>query len=73
MIEASVQFNFELAIASPKKFRPDKKIIKWAKNKKAKLLITKDPFEAVNSADCVMTDKWISMGEEVNEKKNAKW
>ena len=32
LIEASVQFNFELAIASPKKFKPDKKIIAWAKN-----------------------------------------
>ena len=72
LIEASVQFNFKLSIACPKKLEPNQKIIKWAKNKKAKLLITKDPFEAVNSADCVMTDKWISMGEEVNEKKKKK-
>ncbi len=72
LIEASVQFNFELAIASPKKFRPDKKIIAWAKNKKAKILITKDPEEAVNLADCIMTDKWISMGDKVNKKKKKK-
>ncbi len=72
LIEASVQFNFELAIASPKKFKPDKKIIAWAKNKKAKILITKDPEEAVNLADCIMTDKWISMGDKVNKKKKKK-
>ena len=38
----------------------------------SKILITKDPFEAVKSADCVMTDKWISMGDEVNKKKKKK-
>ena len=72
LIEASVQFNFQLSIACPKKLRPNNKIIKWAKKNKAKILITKDPFEAVKSADCVMTDKWISMGDEVNKKKKKK-
>ena len=33
---------------------------------------TKDPAEAANLADCVMTDKWISMGEKVNKKKKKK-
>ena len=72
LIEASVQFNFQLTIACPKKFEPNKKIIKWAKSKKAKILITRDPAEAANSADCVMTDKWISMGDKVNQKKKKR-
>ena len=72
LIEACVQFNFQLSIACPKKLRPNKKIVNWAKSKKAKILITKDPAEAAVSADCVMTDKWISMGEEVNKKKKKK-
>tara|TARA_Y100000590_G_scaffold327771_1_gene372135 strand:+ start:1200 stop:2123 length:924 start_codon:yes stop_codon:yes gene_type:complete len=72
LIEASVQFNFQLSIACPKKLSPDKKIINWAKSRKAKILITKDPREAVNSADCVITDKWISMGDDVNKKKKKK-
>ena len=36
LIEAAAQFNFQLAIACPKKFRPNKKIIKWAKKKTRK-------------------------------------
>ncbi|MDC6465208.1 ornithine carbamoyltransferase [Pelagibacteraceae bacterium] len=72
LIEAAVQFNFELAIACPKKLKPDNKIIKWAQNKGAKILITEDLKEAVNSADCVMTDKWISMGDKVNKSKKKK-
>ena len=69
LIEASVQFSFQLMIACPKKFKPYKKIVKWAKNNNAKILITKDPVEAVSLADCVMTDKWISMGDKGNKKK----
>ncbi len=72
LIEAAAKFNFELSIASPKQFKPDKKIVKWAKSKKAKILITKNPKEAVNQADCVMTDKWISMGDKLNKKKKKK-
>ena len=72
LVEAAVKFNFELAIACPKKFRPDKKIVKWAEEKKAKILLTKDPKEAANSADCIMTDKWISMGDKVSKKKKKK-
>ena len=72
LIEASVQFNFELAIACPKNLVPNKKILKWAKNKKAKILITNDPNKAASLADCVMTDKWISMGDKVNMKKKKK-
>ena len=68
LVEASVQFNFQLAIACPEKFKPNNKIIEWAKRKKSKILITKDPAKAVNLADCVMTDKWISMGERANKK-----
>tara|TARA_B100001123_G_scaffold412941_1_gene510790 strand:+ start:88 stop:1005 length:918 start_codon:yes stop_codon:yes gene_type:complete len=72
LIEAAVQFNFNLVIASPKKFKPNKEILKWAKNKNVKILLTKDPKEAANSADCIMTDKWISMGDKLNKKKKRK-
>ena len=72
LIEASVQFDFQLAIACPKKFQPNKKIVKWAKSKKAKILITKNPKEAAKLSDCIMTDKWISMGDKLNKKKKKK-
>ena len=73
LIEAAAQFNFQLSIACPKKLNPDKKIIKWAKSKKVNLLITKDPKEAVSRADCVMTDKWISMGDKTNKNKKKNY
>ncbi len=72
LIEASVKFNFQLYIACPKKFQPNKNVVKWARNKKAKIVITKNPKEAVHLADCVMTDKWISMGDKTNTNKKKK-
>ena len=72
LIEAAAQFDFQLAIACPKKLEPNKKIVKWAKDKKANILITTDPKEAAESASAVITDKWISMGDGVNKKKKKK-
>ena len=72
LIEAAVKFNFELSIACPKKFISGKKIVKLAKKNNAKIFITKDPLEATNLADCVMTDKWISMGDKGSKKEKRK-
>ena len=72
LIEAAVQFDFELRIASPKSYEPDRSILNWAKKNKGNILLTKDPIEAANSADCVMTDKWISMGDKLNKNKKKK-
>jgi len=69
LIEAAVQFDFELRIGSPKGYEPNKKILQWAKKNNANILVTKDPVQAASSADCVMTDKWISMGDKDNKEK----
>jgi len=72
LIEAAVQFEFQLSIACPKGYEPDKKILQWAKKNKGSILITKNPLEASNDADCVITDKWISMGDKINKNKKKK-
>jgi len=72
LIEASVQFDFELCIACPKSCEPNKNILKWAKKNNANISVIKDPLKAANSADCVMTDKWISMSDKINKKKKEK-
>ena len=72
LIEASVQFDFELCIACPKSCEPNKNILKWAKKNNTNISVITDPLKAVNSADCVMTDKWISMSDKINKKKKKK-
>ena len=71
-IEASVKFNFKLNIGCPKKYSPNKKIIKWATKNNAEILVTSDPKLAVKNADCIMTDKWVSMNDKVNKKAKKK-
>jgi ornithine carbamoyltransferase len=72
LIEAAVQFDFKLHIACPKRFEPSKNILQWAKKNKGNISVTKDPIDAVRSADCVITDKWISMSDKINKKKKKK-
>jgi ornithine carbamoyltransferase len=71
-IEASIKFGFKLNIGCPDKYKPSKNIIAWAKKNKANITITKNPSEAVKNADCVMTDKWVSMNDKVDKKKKKK-
>ena len=47
-------------------------MLKWAKSNKASILITSKPEEAIKDSDCVMTDKWISMNDKVNQKAKKK-
>ena len=72
LIEAAVQFDFELRIASPKGYEPNKNILQWAKKNNGNIILTKDPIKAASSADCIMTDKWISMGDKINKNKKKK-
>ena len=72
LIEAAGKFNFNLKIGCPKKYSPNKKILAWAKKNKVNLLITRNPEEAVKDADCIMTDKWVSMNDKVDKKLKKK-
>ncbi|MDB3857993.1 ornithine carbamoyltransferase [Pelagibacteraceae bacterium] len=72
LIEAAGKFNFNLKIGCPKKYIPNKKMLTWIKKNKVNLLITINPEEAVRNADCIMTDKWISMNDKVNKKSKKK-
>ena len=72
LIEAAVQFDFELCIACPKGFEPNKNILHWAKKNKGNVSVIRDPIDAVGSADCIITDKWISMSDKINKKKKKK-
>ena len=78
LIEASVKFSFRLNIGSPKKYQPNKNLIKWAKRNNGKIKIFYDCKKAAKDSDVIFTDKVISMNDKVdkikklNEFKNFK-
>lgn len=62
------KLGFELRIATPKGYEPNRMVVEdalgFAKESKAKIILTHDPKEAVAGADVVTTDVWASMGQE---------
>ena len=46
LIEAASRFNFKLKIGCPDKYKPNKKIMLWAKKNNVDILVTKNPSEA---------------------------
>ena len=62
-IHAAVRFGFELRIACPDQLQPDQKLLEWAQAEAGNVLVTSDPGQAVDAADCVTTDVWVSMGD----------
>ena len=71
-IEAAAKFNFKLNISCPDKYKPNKKVLDWAKKNKANISIIKNPNKAVINVDCIMTDKWVSMNDKVDKKNKKK-
>ena len=67
-IEAAAQFAFELRLACPPRLSPPPRTIRWARDRGARIVLTEDPCEAVRGADCVVTDTWVSMGVEPEER-----
>ncbi|MDX8435904.1 MULTISPECIES: ornithine carbamoyltransferase [Mesorhizobium] len=64
LLEASARFRFNLNVAVPEGSEPDEKHIGWSKANGGKLNFTRSAEEAVHQADCVVTDCWVSMGQE---------
>ena len=63
-IQAAARLEFKLALACPPQLNPENKVLDWAKREGADIFLTDDPDEAVDGADCVVTDTWISMGQQ---------
>ena len=61
-IHAAVKFEFELRLASPPSLRPPAALLDWASANGGRVSVGDDPQAAVDGADCVVTDTWMSMG-----------
>ena len=63
-INASVRLGFELMLACPEGYEPDRNILDAALKDGAAVSVVRDPHEAVRGAISVNTDVWASMGQE---------
>ena len=68
-IGAARQFGFKLRIACPEGFDPDPEVLECTPGQ---CEIVRDPRAAVDGADLVVTDTWISMGQEEEKARREK-
>jgi ornithine carbamoyltransferase len=69
-IHASVKFGFSLRIAAPRELSPDPTLLEWANANGGSVTLMHDPQAAVLGADCVVTDSWVSMGDDEASRHN---
>jgi ornithine carbamoyltransferase len=63
-IEAAGMFGLELRLACPDGFAPDPLLVAAARDRGAKISLTRDPKQAGAGAHVISTDVWASMGQE---------
>ena len=64
LIEGSAQFGYRMNIGVPQGSEPEPHYVEWATQNGGEVTVTRDPVEAVAGSDCVITDTWVSMGQE---------
>lgn len=64
LIEAAGLMQFNVKLALPEGFDPNAAFLADARNRGAQIDIVRNPADAARDADIVMTDTWVSMGQE---------
>ncbi len=62
LVHAAVRFNFRLRLACPESLHPRDGLVDWVRTEGGDVAYTVAPEEAVEGADLVVTDTWVSMG-----------
>ncbi|MCC6863425.1 MAG: ornithine carbamoyltransferase [Rhodobacteraceae bacterium] len=60
-LHAAGQFGFDFTFTGPKTLDPEECFVQFARDRGSKVVISRDPFVAVEGADLVVTDTWVSM------------
>ncbi|WP_456327239.1 ornithine carbamoyltransferase [Archaeoglobus sp.] len=72
LILASALTGMEMVVCTPKGYEPNREIVEKALKMGAKLTFESDPVKAVEDADVIYTDVWVSMGQEKERRKRLK-
>ena len=63
-IDASGLFGFDLEVACPSELQPSASRIARARAAGGRVVVSEDPLRAVHEASAVISDCWVSMGDE---------
>ncbi len=71
ILEAAGLMKFNVRVGTPRGYEPDAQIVAWARANGARVTLTNDAEQAVAGADIVVTDTWVSMGQDHTHNKLA--
>jgi len=71
ILEAASLMKFNVRVGTPQGYEPDSNIVAVARANGAQVTLTNDAAEAVAGADIVITDTWVSMGQDHTHNKLA--
>ena len=71
ILEAAGLMKFNVRVGTPAGYEPDPEFVAFARNNGAQVTLTNDPAEAARGADVIVTDTWVSMGQDHAEQKIA--
>ncbi|MBY6219276.1 ornithine carbamoyltransferase [Qipengyuania aquimaris] len=64
ILEAAGIFKFNVRVGVPKGYEPEMEFVELARNGGSQVTITHDAEEAARGADIIVTDTWVSMGQD---------
>ncbi|WP_247714667.1 ornithine carbamoyltransferase [Qipengyuania psychrotolerans] len=64
ILEAAGLFKFNVRVGTPQGYEPDAEFVKAARESGANVTLTQDADEAARDADIIVTDTWVSMGQQ---------
>ncbi len=72
-VQAAALLDIALSLACPRGYQPNAKFFAEAtRGRKARIELTRDPWQAIQGSDVVYTDVWASMGQEKERKERHK-
>ena len=64
ILEAAALFKFNVRVGTPQGYEPEAEFVEMARAAGSQVTLTQDAAEAARGADIVVTDTWVSMGQE---------
>ena len=71
VLEAAALMKFNVRVGTPAGYEPDAEFVAMARDAGSQVTLTQDAAEAVTGADVVVTDTWVSMGQDHTHNKLA--
>jgi ornithine carbamoyltransferase len=67
LILSTVLTGYDVTVATPKGYEPEEAFVKKARALGGKVTLLRKPEDAVKDADVIVTDTWISMGDDAEK------